>query len=81
MKLLKKKIKPMQPNRSKHYIAFARYRISSHDLLIEKGRHFNIIRADRLCIRCHMNVMKLCNCHVIVFGYARVYNNLRKQYF
>jgi len=40
----------------KYKIALTQFRVSSHDLLIETGRHFNINIADRLCIYCHMNV-------------------------
>jgi len=47
--------------RSKYKIAFSftRFSVSSHDFLIEKGRHFNINRADGLCIFCHMNVVDI----------------------
>jgi len=62
----------------KNKIAFTRFRVSSHDLLIEKGRHFNINRADRLCIYCHMNVFENEYHFLLVCPF---YNNLRKLYF
>jgi len=62
----------------KFKIAFTRFRVSSYYLFIEKGRHFNINRTDRLCIYCHMNVLEN-ECHFLLV--CPFYNNLRKQYF
>ena len=33
-------------------------KLSSHDLAIEKGRHQNIARQERVCNNCTMNVLE-----------------------
>jgi len=38
-------------------ISLARFQLSSHDLLIESGRHQNIPRANRICQHCNMNMI------------------------
>ena len=35
-------------------IIFAKFRLSNHNLPIEKGRHENIIRIERKCTQCHV---------------------------
>ena len=35
-----------------------RFRCSAHKLLIEEGRHRNIPRSERICLRCNMNVVE-----------------------
>jgi len=47
-------------------------------LIIEKGRHSNINRADRLWIYCHMNAIENEYLFLLVCPF---FNNLRKQYF
>ena len=42
----------------KHFIAFAKLRCASHNLAIEKGRHDNIPKAERLCTFCDDNVLE-----------------------
>ena len=41
----------------KHIIAFAKLRCASHNLAIEKGRHDNIPKEERLCTFCDDNVL------------------------
>ena len=36
----------------KHKIALSRFRLSNHQLMIEKGTHLNINRNDRNCLFC-----------------------------
>jgi len=38
-------------------ISLARFQLSSHDLLIESGRHQNIPRAIIICQHCNMNMI------------------------
>ena len=38
-------------------ILIARFQLSSHDLLIESGRHQNIPRANIICQHCNMNMI------------------------
>ena len=42
----------------KHLIAFAKLRCASHNLAIEKGRHDNIPKEERLCTFCDFNVLE-----------------------
>ena len=37
---------------SKHKIALSRFRLSNHNLMIEKGRHLKIDKSDRKCFFC-----------------------------
>ena len=41
----------------KHFIALAKLRCASHNLAIEKGRHDNIPKEERLCTFCDDNVL------------------------
>ena len=42
----------------KYRKALTKFRVSSHDLLIEKGRHLNISQDDRTCKYCTMNIIE-----------------------
>ena len=42
----------------KYRIALCKFRISAHNLAIEKGRHQNIPRENRKCIYCNLNVIE-----------------------
>ena len=42
---------------SKYRIALARFRTSSHNLSIEKDRHINLTRDQRLCKSCNMKTI------------------------
>ena len=42
----------------KHIIAFVKLRCASHNLAIEKGRHDNIPKEERLCTFCDDNVLE-----------------------
>ena len=42
----------------KHILAFAKVRCASHKLAIEKGRHDNIPKEERLCTFCDDNVLE-----------------------
>jgi len=44
-------------------ILLSQFRVSSHDLNIEVGRHTNIARNQRLCTNCSMNILE-CEYHV-----------------
>ena len=43
---------------NKFRIILTRFRLSSHDLFIEIGRHQNIPRNDRICQHCNMNMIE-----------------------
>ena len=60
---------------------YARFRLSNHNLLIEKGRHENIVREDRLCTFCgkSANLNKIeCEFHFCLE--CQLYDNVRNQY-
>ena len=42
----------------KFRIALTRFRTSSHDLAIEKGRYINVPRENRICINCNSNLVE-----------------------
>ena len=73
---LERYIDTIQNNKFK--IALTRFRLSSHDLMIEKGRHLNIPRNERLCTNCNMNVIEN-EYHFLLV--CPKYNDLRKTYF
>ena len=58
-------------------VSLARFRCSSHDLWIEKGRFYNIKREDRLCKSCNINVLEN-EYHFLLV--CPLYNKLRRQY-
>ncbi len=61
----------------KFRIALARFRCSSHDLLIEKGRYNNTNREEGICRYCDKNVIED-EYHFLLVCPA--YDTLRKQY-
>jgi hypothetical protein len=42
----------------KYKIALTPFRVSAHDLLIERGRYVNMKRHDRICTCCNMNMLE-----------------------
>ena len=42
----------------KYKVALTRFRLSSHDLRIERGRYENIARAERICKFCNMSMIE-----------------------
>lgn len=55
---------------------FANFRSSAHNLMIEKGRHFNITREDRVCIYCETVIED--EYHFMII--CPLYSNLRSMY-
>lgn len=43
---------------TKYRVALTRFRCSAHKLLIEEGRYRNIIREERICRLCNMNLVE-----------------------
>jgi hypothetical protein len=62
----------------KYKIALSRFRLSSHDLAIETGRHRNIPVENRICTSCQMNLIEN-EYHFLLI--CPKYYNLRKQFF
>jgi hypothetical protein len=58
--------------------ALIRFRVSSHQLAIETGRHENIDRNNRICRNCNMNALET-EYHFLLT--CPLYRNLRRQYF
>ena len=52
------------------------FRSSSHQLMIEKGRHIGIPREIRFCIHCRYEIE--CEFHFLLK--CPLYNNLRQQF-
>ncbi len=61
---------------TKHRIAITRFRCSAHTLLIEQGRHRNIDRNLRICVKCNMNCIETEYHFLLVCPY---YRNIRKE--
>ena len=61
----------------KFRIALSKFRLSSHHLAIELGRHLNIPRENRLCPNCNQNVVE--NEYHFLLTYTKYYH-LPKQY-
>lgn len=62
----------------KHFkIALSRFRLSSHDLEIERGRYSNIPREDRICKLCSLNVVESAYNFLLV---CPLYIDLRRKY-
>ena len=61
----------------KYTTSLTRFRLSSHELLIEKGRHLHIQREDRLCKYCNINMVEN-EYHFLLV--CPKYANLRKEY-
>lgn len=64
-------------NINKYRIALTKFRISSHNLEIEIGRHLNIPREDRKCKQCNMNVLEN-EFHFLLV--CPKYYNIRRQF-
>ena len=63
--------------REKIQVAFTKFRLSSYDLAIERGRFENIERHDRLCRYCNINMIEN-ECHFM--SVCPLYRGLRKKY-
>lgn len=66
----------------KYRIALTKFRLSSHNLQIEKGRHEGIARNDRICQNCTMGVIE--NEYHFLLACPKYYdlrNKLLKPYF
>jgi hypothetical protein len=63
---------------NKYRISLTKFRLSSHNLIIESGRYDNIPRDERLCKACNMNAIET-EYHFLLV--CPTYTNLRKQYF
>lgn len=61
----------------KYRIALTKFRLSSHDLAIERGRFENIERNDRLCRYCNLNRVEN-EYHFLLV--CPLYRDLRKKY-
>ncbi len=61
----------------KYRIALTKFRISAHDLEIERGRHVNIDRADRICSYCNQNAIESEFHFLLVCTH---YSDLRRKY-
>ena len=61
----------------KYITSLTKFRLSSHELLIEKGRHLHITREDRLCKYCNMNLVEN-EYHFLLV--CPKYANLRKEH-
>ena len=63
---------------NKFRISLSKFRLSSHDLAIEKGRYNNINIENRLCIYCNMNAIEN-EFHFLLV--CPKYRHLRIKYF
>ena len=63
---------------SKYRIALARFRTPSHNLSIEKDRHINLTRDQRLCKSCNMKTIES-EYHFLLV--CPMYRELRLNYF
>lgn len=62
----------------KYKIALSKFRLSSHNLEIERGRYFNVPRSERICKICQMNVIE----NEFHFRLTcPLYTDLRRKYF
>ena len=64
-------------NNNKFRISLTQFRISAHNLAIEKGRHENIPKENRKCIYCNMNAIES-EFHFLLV--CLLYNGIRQQY-
>ena len=61
-------------------VAIAKFRISNHDLEVEKGRHYGIKYEDRLCKLCgQFNKIHIENEYHVLFE-CKAYYDIRKLY-
>ena len=61
----------------KYKIAFSRLRCSNHSLLVETGRHHNVLFADRICNLCNLQEIED-EFHTVIR--CPFYNDIRNQY-
>ena len=61
----------------KFRIALTRFRVSSHDLAIERGRYTNIPREERICTNCNLNILEN-EFHFVMT--CRKHSELRSKY-
>lgn len=67
---------------NKYKVAFTRFRLSSHDLQIERGRYENIARNERICKCCNMSKIENEYHFLLVCPlYAELRRNFFKPYF
>ena len=65
--------------KNKSYMqTLSRFRLSSHQLGIEIGRHVGLIREDRLCRKCNLRMVEDEYNFLLV---CPLYNDLRRKYF
>lgn len=64
-------------NKDKHRIALTKFRVSSHNLEIEKGRHENTPRENRKCRNCPLNLIET-EYHFLLV--CPKYYNLRRKF-
>ena len=57
--------------------AFTKFRLSSHDLAIERGRYENIPRDERICKNCNLNMVEN-EFHFLLV--CPKYRDLRRKY-
>ena len=62
---------------SRFRICLTRLKLSSHDLAIEKGRHQNIARQERVYNNCTMNVLETEYHYLLI---CPKFYNLRTKY-
>ena len=62
---------------SRFRICLTRLKLSSHDLAIEKGRHQNIARQERVCNNCTMHVLETEYHYLLI---CPKFYNLRTKY-
>ena len=59
---------------------YARFRLVNHNLQIEKGRHTNLCREDRLCLFCNrVSNSKVVECDYHLCMECLLYDDMRKQ--
>ena len=61
----------------KYKIAFSKLRCSNHSLLVETGRHHNILYVDRICNLCNLQEIED-EFHTVIR--CPFYNDIRNQY-
>ena len=62
----------------KYKIALTQFRLSSHDLAIERGRYENLNRRESVCKLCNSNLVEN-ECHLLLV--CPFYRELRQKYF
>ena len=62
----------------KYKVALTQFRLSSHDLAIERGRYENLNRSERICKLCNSKSVE-CEYHFLLV--CPFYRELRQKYF